>query len=154
MYYLLNKERVVAEFEIKKDPFGDEYKLNTLDKELLPIGFQDIQSWIDNRKGSKHNQHLRKIMAMCNCENTEGFIKVTHSASINDTFWIKSDRENISWNDVSLYRNEFDETISKLAFEGIGLYGVEFSSTVPELLVFLTVCVKMSIRIFYQYISG
>ena len=70
---------------------------------------------------------------MCNCENTEGFIKVTHSASINDTFWIKSDRENISWNDVSLYRNEFDETISKLAFEGIGLYGVEFSSTVPEL---------------------
>lgn len=26
MYYMLNKDRVVAEFEIKKDPFGDEYK--------------------------------------------------------------------------------------------------------------------------------
>lgn len=133
MYYLLNKDRVVAEFEIKKDPFGDEYKLNILDKERLPIGFRDIQSWIDNRKGSKHNQHLKKIMAMCNCENTEGFIKVTHSASINDTFWIKSDTENISWEDVSLYQNDFNETISKLAFEGIGLYGIEFSSMVPEL---------------------
>ena len=76
---------------------------------------------------------LKKIMSMCGCESTEGFIKVTHSASINDTFWIKSETESVTWKDVSLYHNEFNETISKLAFEGVGLYGIELSSTVPEL---------------------
>lgn len=133
MYYLLNKDRVVAEFYIAKDPLGDEYKLNILSNDMMPIGFRDIKSWIDNRKGSKHNAHLKKIMTLCGCETTEGFIKVTHSASINDSFWIKSESENITWKDVSLYQNEYNETISKLAFEGIGLYGIELSSTVPEL---------------------
>ena len=39
----------------------------------------------------------------------------------------------ISWDDVSFYRNEFNDTVSKLAFEGLGLYGIQMSSTSPEL---------------------
>ncbi|HBM98590.1 MAG TPA: hypothetical protein DD413_04120 [Ruminococcus sp.] len=67
-----------------------------------------------------------------NCDDSEGFIKVTHAASINDTFWVKSESENITWNSVSLYRNQFSEIISRLAFEGVGLYDEVFSSTSPE----------------------
>lgn len=133
MYYLLNKDRPVAEFDIHKDILGDMYKLNIIYQDSMPIGFDNIQKWIDNRKGSKHNAHLKKIMAMCGCDTTEGFIAVTHSATINDTFWIKSDKESISWRDVSLYTNDFDQVVSRLAFEGVGLYGIELSSTVPEL---------------------
>ena len=129
MYYLLNKDRPVAEFDIHKDILGDMYKLNIIYQDSMPIGFDNIQKWIDNRKGSKHNAHLKKIMAMCGCDTTEGFIAVTHSATINDTFWIKSDKESISWRDVSLYTNDFDQVVSRLAFEGVGLYCIELSST-------------------------
>lgn len=72
-------------------------------------------------------------MQMCGCEKTESFIRITHAATINDTFWVKQDHESLCWNDVSLYRNKFNEVISKLAFEGIGLYGIQLSSTSPEL---------------------
>lgn len=72
-------------------------------------------------------------MADCGCDKTEGFIKITHAASINDTFWIKSEHENVSWEQISFYRNPFDETISKMAFEGMGLYGIKMSETSPEL---------------------
>ena len=133
MYYLLNKDRLVAEFDIHKDILGDIYKLNIIQQDGMPIGFENIQKWIDNRKGSKHNAHLKKIMSMCGCDTTEGFIAVTHSATINDTFWIKSDKENINWKDVSLYTNEFNQVVSRLAFEGVGLYCIELSSTIPEL---------------------
>lgn len=132
-YLLMNKDNPVAEFSIARGVIGDVYTLSRIPEQKLPIGFKDIQNWIDNRKGSKHNAHLKKIMEVCGCEKTEGFLRIIHAASINDTFWVKGAEENLVWQDVSFYRNEFDETVSKLAFEGVGLYGIQLSSTSPEL---------------------
>lgn len=137
MYYLMNKNKVVLSFDRRpqSNMFSDEILFSTIkieDRNMLPFGFENINLWLDNRKASKHNAHLRGIMRTFGCENNEGFIKITHAASINDTFWIKSDKENLQWEDVSLYRNPFSETISKLAFEGVGLYDEVFSSTTPE----------------------
>lgn len=132
-YILMNKDREIARFAIEHGDFGDSYSFAAKDKELLPIGFKYIENWLENRKASKHNAHLRQIMADCGCDKTEGFIKVTHAASINDTFWVKNENEDISWNQVSFYRNEFNEVISRLAFEGVGLYGLKLSLTSPEL---------------------
>ena len=72
-------------------------------------------------------------MKKMGCDDNEGFIRATHAATINDTFWIKSDLENLTWEQISLYRNPFTDTISRLAFEGVGLYAGDFSSTSPEL---------------------
>lgn len=133
MYLLMNKDREVARFSITDSGFGNTYSFQKHTEEHLPIGFDYIEAWLDNRKASKHNTHLRQIMKDCGCDRTEGFIKVTHAASINDTFWIKEEQEDVHWQDVSFYCNEFNEVISKLAFEGIGLYGIKLSNTSPEL---------------------
>lgn len=130
----MNKDNIIAVFNVDTKPeFSDNVSFST-NKVIgkLPIGFENINSWIDGRKASKHNVHLKNIMRSMNCDDSEGFIKVTHAASINDTFWVKSESENITWNSVSLYRNQFSETISRLAFEGVGLYDEVFSSTSPE----------------------
>ena len=133
MYLLMNKDKMVARFEKIDGLLSEKYDVVFAEKESLPIGFRTIEEWINNRKGSKHNEHLRKLMQMCGCENTEGFIRVTHAATINDTFWVKHESEDVTWKNVSLYRNEFNEVISRLAFEGVGLYGIQLSSTSPEL---------------------
>jgi hypothetical protein len=138
MYYLMNKDKVVAEFHKRKQEALDTsvyFKItNVPDRSKLPFGFDDnINTWLNGRKSSKHNKHLKTLMVSLNCDDNEGFIQVTHAASINDTFWIKSDTENTQWKDVSLYTNEFTEVISKLAFEGVGLYSEKFSTTSPEL---------------------
>ena len=132
-YYLMNKNAEVGTFELRHGTFGDEFRFEHTGKSPLPIGFDYIEKWIENRKASKHNAHLKQIMADCGCDKTEGFIKITHAASINDTFWIKSEHKNVSWERISFYRNPFDETISKMAFEGMGLYGIKMSETSPEL---------------------
>ena len=112
-YYLMNKNAEVGTFELRHGTFGDEFRFEYTGQSPLPIGFDYIEKWIENRKASKHNTHLKQIMADCGCDKTEGFIKITHAASINDTFWIKSEHENVSWEQISFYRNPFDETISK-----------------------------------------
>lgn len=135
MYYLMNKDSCVLSFEATpKREYSEDVTFNEVQQYgKKPYGFNNITSWIESRKASKHNAHLMKIMKMLNCLDNEGFIRLTHSVGINDSFWIKSENEKISWKDVSLYRNQFDNVISKLAFEGTGLYGETFSSTSPEL---------------------
>ena len=135
MYFLMNKNNVVAAFEKKPaTAFSDDVQfMETERMGKLPFGFDDINTWLDSRKSSKHNAHLQKIMRQMGCDDHEGFIRTTHAATINDTFWIRSDRESLTWEQVSLYSNQFTETISRLAFEGVGLYAADFSSTSPEL---------------------
>ena len=135
MYFLMNKNNVVAAFDRKPaTAFSDEVLFTEVERMgKLPFGFDDINTWLDSRKSSKHNAHLQKIMRQMGCDDNEGFIRATHAATINDTFWIKSDCENLTWEQISLYSNRFTETISRLAFEGVGLYAADFSSTSPEL---------------------
>lgn len=135
MYFLMNKNTIVATYDVKPHTeFSDRGFLEQ--KQIfgeLPLGFKDINAWIDGRKASKHNNYLQAVMKQLGCDTNEGFVQVTHAATINDTFWMKSDWENVSWEQISLYHNSFSETISKLAFEGIKSYDVIFSAASPEL---------------------
>lgn len=134
-YVLMNKDSEQAYFKVRdSDPFadfGNDFVLSDVVGNL-PLGFTNINSWIENRKGSKHSQYIKDIMTQIGCETTEDYLRLTHTASINDTFWVKSESEDVTWNNISLYENEFSEVVSKLAFEGVGLYNVNFPSTSPE----------------------
>ena len=132
MYQLMNKDNIIALFDRQQGPLGDSYVMRQV-LHPLPIGFQNVEAWLENRKASKHNRHLRLLMEQLGCSKTEGFIRLTHAASINDTFWVREEAEEITWDRVSLFANPFSDVVSKLAFEGIGLFGGEFSSMSPEL---------------------
>lgn len=132
MYFLMNKDTLIAKIQ-DEGVLSENFTLKEKVSLLTPPGMKNINDWIENRKASKHNASLRKIMAECGCETKTGFIKITHAASLNDTFWIKAENESLTWRDISLYQNEFNETISRLAFEGVGLQGFQFSDTSPEL---------------------
>ena len=66
-----------------------------------------------------------------NCYDLEGFLQVTHAATLNDTFWVRLAKSHLSWNNVSLFQNPFDDVVARIAFEG-GLYGEHFSTASPE----------------------
>ena len=61
----------------------------------------------------------------------EGFLRVTHALSLNDTFGVKGTESPLNWKKVSLYRNEFNEVISRAAFDGT-FVSERMPSTSPE----------------------
>ena len=128
MYLLMNKDVIVANLGKR----NNKWVLSHQNSEF-PIGKFEINDWIEDRKAYKHNHHLKQLMKDCGCDTAEGFIRITHAASINDSFWIKEENETATWNDISFYKNNFNDTVSRLAFEGLGLYGIQMSSTSPEL---------------------
>lgn len=131
-FILMNKDNEVLYFESETDEYGDTY-LEGIGKPYsqLPLGFTDIHSFISQRQAPKHREHIKRIMRQAGCDHLEGFLYVTKALSLNDTFWVKPYDSNLSWSQVSLYQNNFDETIARLAFEG-GEYASKFSPTSPE----------------------
>lgn len=131
-YYLMNKDTKLMKFSI--DGEGVMEQCSVIEQYTnLPIWFPDIDTWISKRSAAKHRKHVQSILDMMGGRTLSGFVGLTHCLSLNDTLWIKSALENINWDNVSLYSNDFDEVVSKLSFDGNGLCGMKFSTTSPEL---------------------
>lgn len=132
VYTLINKETPLCDFIIEGQ---GELELCKTVKEYNPLPFwcEPLSTWVTNRSSAKHRAHVNKILEMCGGKTKSGFIALTHCLSLTDTLWVKSDRENITWREVNLYENNFDKVISKLSFDGNGLFGIQMSTTSPEL---------------------
>ena len=131
-YTLINKETPLCDFIIEGQ---GELELCKIVKEYkhLPFWCDSISTWVSNRSSAKHRSHVDKILEMCGGKTKSGFIALTHCLSLTDTLWVKSSREDVTWSQLNLYENKFDEVISKLSFDGNGLFGIQMSTTSPEL---------------------
>ena len=132
LFQLMNRDTPWLLFDCYEDEFGF-----TAGKEiewytsLRPIGYNNIGDFLDARKAPKHRKHIAELLKKYGCESTENFLRVTHALSLNDTFWVKEPESLLSWDEVSLYRNEFDELVSNAAFDGV-ISSTTLSSTSPE----------------------
>ncbi len=132
LYQLMNKDVVVATYKEEKRVADYRYKeVESLDA-YLPYGFTDINDWIDGRQIAKHRSSIEKLMRELGLTTRHDFIGMVRCLSLTDTFWMKREDEPLTWADVSLYRNPFDDVIARIAFDGTGMYGRQNSPTSPE----------------------
>ena len=108
-YILMNKDESWASFSCVQDEFGEESAvLNEWYTDLRPLGLQSLTAVLEKRKAPKHRKHIEQLLEQYGCVGLEGFLRVTHALSLNDIFWVKNEAETLGWDEVSLYRNEFD----------------------------------------------
>lgn len=132
MYLLMNKDKAVA--LVKEHESYDDYSYEMVEQfdDYLPYGFTSVNAWIDDRQIAKHRGSIKKLMAELGIDNRRGFIDMVRCVSLTDTFWMKREDSPLTWADVSLYTNSFDDVVARIAFDGVGMYGRQFSSTSPE----------------------
>lgn len=131
-FILMNKDTGILNFEISYDSYGTfVFEEKESLSSIRPYGYENINQWLQERQAPKHREHIEQLLKSCGCYDLDGYIRVTHALTLNDTFWVKEQNSPLKWEQVSLYQNEFNEVIAKIAFEG-GLYGERFSSTSPE----------------------
>lgn len=132
MYYLMNKDTPVAEFDIRSTLFETAVLLRVTG--MLPIDCteENFAGWVEHRHVLKHRKHLEKYLIQNGIDTLSGVLSLTHAVSLNDTFWIKQADSVLTWSDVSPYTNEFDEVVQKIAFSELDMPGTILSSTSPE----------------------
>ena len=127
-YLLMNKDEKLLRFSIGKQLGMEEITNCKILSKVLPIGFDDISTWLHRRNRSKHKSHFKKWLKEWGIDSIEGFINISHCLGLNDCFWVKPSDSSLRWNDVSLYKNEFSDIAQRTAFE-TGLCGLHLSST-------------------------
>ena len=131
-YLLMNKDSCVLQFSCRRNKFDEPvFCEEQWEADYRPIGYRGLAEFLEHRKAPKHRQHIKELLAQYNCDDLEGFIRTTHALSLNDTFWVMEAGTPLSWEDVSLYQNEFDRLISEAAFDG-SICSAGLSSTSPE----------------------
>ena len=131
-YFLMNKNSKLLLFRIAVDELSQEYceeieRYST----LLPPSFGTIADWLDRRNYAKHKAHLQRWLKEWQLDTIKGFLGVTHALGLNDTLWVRRADEALTWEQVSLYTNDFTDVVAKTAFSK-GLQGLKLSSTSPE----------------------
>lgn len=96
------------------------------------VGKCSMEKFLESRKAPKHRAHIQKMFSYLNFNNTVTFLSITRGLSMIDTLWVKGQSEDVSWEKVSLFRNEFSDVIAHYAFEGTGVFGQQFRTISPE----------------------
>lgn len=131
MYYLMNKDEVVGEIEITGPSFSPIFKIEWKSG-VIPLGFRNIGDWLESRVVARNRNHIKRMIRKYMSNTLEGIISVTHCVSINDTYWIKMEDDNLNWADVSPYDNELNEVLSAFAIDGVVNTSIILSSPSPE----------------------
>ena len=131
-YQLMNKDIVVATYEEHADLDDFRYSEVKRFETYLPYGFTNVNDWIDGRAIAKHRTSIEKLMRKLGLTTRHDFIGTVRCLSLTDIFWMKREDEALTWNDVSLYRNPFNNDIARISLDGTGMYGRQNSLTSPE----------------------
>lgn len=131
-YILMNRTVPMLRFFCERNAFDEpEFAEIGWLTELRPIGYGSLNDFLARRQAPKHRRHIKELLERCGCDDLEGFLRVTHALSLNDTFWVRDADSDLAWNHVSLYANEFDQLVSEAAFDGV-ISETDLSSTSPE----------------------
>ncbi len=134
-FFLMNKDEEALSFiDTGGNTFSpDRFKVSgTFDEKRLPRDFSNVESWLRRRFGAQGRTHMDRLMWQCECNSTSDFVRKTCALSLNDTFWVKPADSSLSWSDVSLYRNDFDESVANAALFGRGVRATKPPILSPE----------------------
>ena len=79
-----------------------------------------LTSWLERRTIPKNREFAAQILAQAglNISDTLGIIDLCKGLSVNDSFWVEHDGEDLRFADINLYDNPLDETLSIVAYTG------------------------------------
>ena len=101
-YVLMNRNDSMLRFTCERDTF-DEPEFTEIEwlTELRPIGYKNLGDFLAGRQAPKQRKHIKGLLEYYGCEDLEGFLRVTHALSLNDTFWVKEAGSELCWDSVS-----------------------------------------------------
>ena len=131
MYYLMNKDQIIAGFEYVVNELGK--AVPQLVSGSLPEVYGDmkLKNWLESRRIAKRRPEIARLLRNFGMTDLKSFIDLSLGLTLTDTLWIKEEHSDSKWEDVNLYDNEFSEIVSQTAFMG-GLSDLSFKTTSPE----------------------
>lgn len=73
-YVLLNKNTPLLKFTCTRTEFDEpEFTEREWLSDLRPIGYRNLEGFLERRKAPKHREHIEALLERCGCADLEGF---------------------------------------------------------------------------------
>ena len=125
-HFIVNFERNYPENE-DYAPFGL-IKMNEIDK-------VEFNNWWKNRQIPASRKGLKEVLHNSNVYDKDNFDLLDAKAyclSLSDQYWVKGVNEEISWESINFFDNEFSEGIGKILFNG-GKTALNLNLNTPDM---------------------
>ena len=125
-HFIINFERNYPENE-DYSPFGL-IKMNEIDK-------VEFNKWWKNRQIPASRKGLKEVLHNSNVYDKDNFDLLDAKAyclSLSDQYWVKGVNEEISWESINFFDNEFSEDIGKILFNG-GKTALNLNLNTPDM---------------------
>ena len=125
-HFIVNFERNYPENE-DYAPFGL-IKMNEIDK-------VEFNKWWKNRQIPASRKGLKELLHNSNVYDKDNFDLLDAKAyglSLSDQYWVKGVNEEISWESINFFDNEFSEDIGKILFNG-GKTALNLNLNTPDM---------------------
>ena len=117
-YYLMHKNITVALMEISEDGLLGNYRVNEAEREHMPLGGQmneiKFHDWWKDRAIPKTRHGAKTALQRLGYESTNSALVDNLALSLSDCYWIRPQGEELSWNEVNLFTNDFVDTFGEI----------------------------------------
>lgn len=144
-FTLMNKNRKILDFEYDDEehiivkfersyPDNEDYapfgliKDNNIDK-------NQFNKWWKNRQIPASRKGFKEVLHKSGIYDKDGFDLLdakVYCLSLSDQYWVKGIDDNILWEDINFFDNEFSEDIGKILFDG-GNIPLNFNLNTPDM---------------------
>lgn len=125
-HFIVNFERNYPENE-DYAPFGL-IKMNEIDK-------VEFNKWWKNRQIPASRKGFKEVLHNSNVYDKDNFDLLdakVYGLSLSDQYWVKGVEEEISWESINFFDNEFSEDIGKILFNG-GKTALNLNLNTPDM---------------------
>lgn len=132
-YYIMNKDCIVAIFEVKDTNYGKFYQYHDINIDELPFKLTNLHEFIESRTAIVDRYGLKEELLKVGIQDRIDLINLTYGVSMTDTFWIKQVQDKRNWDNVTPFklRPQFDlswfieDIINKDLYKGIPDYSTD-----------------------------
>ena len=88
MYYIMNKDRIIAEFDYITNELGT--AVPKLVSGSLPeiYGDMKLKSWLETRRSAKHRAEIARMLRNLGMTNIKSFIDISLGLTLTDTLCV------------------------------------------------------------------
>ena len=119
---------LLMRFEAAYDAFGS-LKLEITDIDsanahLLPLNLivdqdeKSLASWMEGRTIPKNRAFVEQILSTAGLTRNDilGILDVSKGLSINDSYWLDDGKSDVTFDEINLFDNRFDEVLGLVAY--------------------------------------
>lgn len=111
IYYLMHNDDNVAILQI--NDIGKFERVKVIEPELIPpqgaLSVQNLKKWWENRAVPITQKNIKNILNKYNIDTPVEFLYKNLGLSLQDHYWIKPIQSDLSWKNVNLFQNKFED---------------------------------------------